>query len=124
MVVRTCLLISDDPDDHTEFSEAIYEISDDVVLLSVSHIRKATDLLASGKCVPEFILLNLAIPEFDPDGFFGILNDDPVFKRVQVIAYGEAVGIRSPRVQVMLDHDLSYSELKKSLGKVMGTAGR
>jgi hypothetical protein len=124
MVVRTCLLISDDPDDHIEFAEALYEISDDIVLVSVSDIRKAIDLLSLKKCVPEFILLNLTIPEFEPDVFFDALNDDPVFKYVQVIAYGEAGSIQPLRVQVMIDHDLSYSELKKALGAAIGLQGK
>jgi hypothetical protein len=120
MIVRTCLLISDDPDDHVEFSEALYDISDDTVLVTVSDIGKAIDLVAVKKCVPEFILLNVAIPEFRPDKFFDALNDDPALKNVQVITYGDGDPIHSPRITAFLDQDVSYSELKETLRRVIG----
>lgn len=119
MIVRTCLLISDDPDDHIDFSEALYEISDDCVLVSVSDIKKAVDLLTLKKCVPEFIFLNLGIPDFKAGKFFDALNDDPVLKDVQVLAYGESDPVHSPRIVAFLDSDLSYSELKEALRKAV-----
>jgi len=123
MVVKTCLLISDDPDDHIEFSEAINEISDEVVVVSVSDMRKAIDLLKLNKCLPDFVLLNLTIPEFDPDHFFGTLNEDPVFNHVQVVAFGEARTMPSPRIRATFGADMSYSELKNALRNILGTQG-
>ena len=119
MVVKTCLLISDDPDDHIDFSEAINEISDEVVVVSVSDMRKAIDLLKLTKCIPDFVLLNLTIPEFDPDVFFGTLNDDPVFNHVRVIAFGETLPVPSPRISAALGADISYSELKNALRNIL-----
>src|SRR5688572_17083107 len=120
MVVKTCLLISDDPDDHVEFSEALYEISDDTVLMTVSDISKAIDLLTLKKCVPEFIFLNINIPAFRPDTFFDTLHDDPILKEVQVIVYGDDRSIQSPRIATFLDSDISYSELKQRLKSIVG----
>jgi hypothetical protein len=119
MIVRTCLLISDDPDDQVEFSEALNDFADDTILVSVSDFKKALDFLTLRKCVPEFILLNLAIPDFRPDKFFDALTDDPLLKDVRVIAYGESEPVRSPRIAAFLDPDMSYSELKAALKKVL-----
>jgi hypothetical protein len=119
MVVRTCLLLSDDPDDHIEFSEALYEVSDDTVLVTVSDFKKAIDLLSLKKCIPEFVLLNLAIPDFKADKFFDTLNDDPDLKYVRVITYGEADTVHSPRITTFLQDDLSFSELKEALKKAI-----
>jgi hypothetical protein len=120
MIVRTCLLISDDPDDHIEFSEALYEVSDDAVLVTVSDFKKALDLLTLRKCIPEFVFLNLAIPAFEQREFFDALDDDSVLKNVKVITYGESPEIKSARVTAVLDPDLSYSQLKDFLRKYVG----
>jgi len=120
MIVRTCLLISDDPDDHIEFSEALYEISDDVVLVTVSDIKKALDLLGTRKCVPDFIFLNLGISGFDPKEFLKVLDDDSYLSNVKVVAYGECESSLSARVSSILDINASYSELKEALKKVIG----
>src|SRR5688500_13634794 len=89
MIVRTCLLISDDPDDHIEFSEALYEISDDTVLISVADLKKAMELLSLKRCIPEYIFLNIAMSGFNPDDLFSSM-DEPELKHIQVIAYGES----------------------------------
>jgi hypothetical protein len=122
MIVRTCLLISDDPDDHIEFSEALYDISDDTVLVMVSNPRKAVDLLALKRCIPEYIFLKIGINDFDPEILFETL-DDPDLRHVQVIACVEApefARFRNPRIAAFLDADASYSELKTFLARLMG----
>lgn len=125
MIVRTCLLISDDPDDHIEFSEALYEVSDDTVLISVADLKRAADLLALKKCVPEFIFLNLGMGELNPDGFIKLL-EDPELLRVQVIAYGDSANAFTAkgRISDFLESDVSYSELKSFLEKIMGGGHR
>lgn len=126
MIVRTCLLISDDPDDHTEFSEALYEISDNTVLLSISDPGKAIDLLALKKCVPECIFLNMGLGRFRPDEFFTALAD-PDLRHVRVVAYGEAADVFNPghpRISDVLGPDFSYSELKLFLQNLIGGEGK
>lgn len=118
MIIRTCLVISEDPDDHIEFSEALYEISDDIVVISVSDVRKAVDLLMLKRCIPDFIFLNGGIGDLEPDRFFGALNGEPLLKDVKVIAYGESMSLRSPRVTATIESDLSFSELKGALRRV------
>lgn len=116
MIVRTCLLISDDPDDHLEFSEALYEVSDDAVLIAVSDVQKAIDLLKHKKCVPEFIFLYLDIPAFEPDIFFEALQDDEQLAKVKIITYGtEEQVTHSPLITTFLNSDMNYSELKDAL---------
>ena len=116
MTVRTCLLISDDPDDHIEFSEALYELSDDIVLLIVSDVQKAVDLLKLRKCLPEYIFINMEIPGIDPDVFFSTLEADPVLEKVKVIGFGESGPfVSSPRFTAFLNSDMNYTELRKAL---------
>lgn len=114
MQVRTLLLISDDPDDHIEFSEALYEVSDDAVLMSVSDMKKALDLLALRKCVPEYIFLNVNIGEADLPGLRLVLQT-PELSKVAVIAYGEspeAKDLNDEQFRFVPDIHSSYSALK------------
>jgi len=119
MIVKTCLLISDDPDDHIEFSEALYELSNDTILVTVSDIRKAIDLLLLKRCVPEFIILNASVANFDADVFFTALDRELVLKDVKVIVYGEPIP-SSSRVVSVLEMELSFSQLKGALKQVLG----
>lgn len=121
MIVRTCLLVSDDPDDHIEFSEALSEISDETVVMSVSDPKKAIEVLLLKKCTPEYLLLNLAMADFSPESFFDALQGDSL-KSVLVIAYGEVMDINSvrhPRIDRFLDDGMSFSELKKALKAIV-----
>ena len=124
MIVKTCLLISDDPDDHVEFSEALYEISDEIVVVTVLDFRKAIDLLITKKCVPEFVVLNLGMSDFASDNFFAVLREDPSLKSVKLIAYGDGADLKhddSARINRFIDDGLPFSELKKELRALLAT---
>ena len=122
MIIKTCLLISDDPDDHIEFSEALYEVSNDAVLVTVSDMKKSIDLLLLQKCVPEFIFLNLSIADLDLKGLFHAL-DRPGLDGIQVVAYAEPADATEERHQGItsfLDINSSYSQLKTYLRELLG----
>ena len=121
MIVKTCLLVSDDPDDHIEFSEALSEISEDTVVMTISNPSKAIEVLLLKKCMPEYLVLNLGMSDFSPGGFFDALEGDSL-KSVTVIAYGEAMHpstVRHQRIDKFLDDGLSFSELKKALQAIV-----
>lgn len=119
MIVRTCLLISDDPDDHIEFSEALYDISDDAVLVAVSDARKALDLLRLRKCDPEFVFIQLGIAALDADAFFKVLEGEEHLRNLKVIAFGEGEPLTSSRFSAFFNSDMNFSELKKALRSIL-----
>ena len=122
MVVRTCLLVSDDPDDHIEFSEALYEISDDIVLVSVAHPEKALGLLALRQCFPSFIFLNLEMNGFQPDDFIKSIEENQDLDGIDLIAYGEYGDydkLKTRRVSAFINSDMSYTELRNFLQKIV-----
>ena len=123
MIVRTCLLISDDPDDHVEFSEALYAISDNAILMTVSDSQKAVDLLVLKKCIPEFLFLNLATPGLIANEFFNALARDTSLNNIHIIAFGDITAphnIDKSRIKTFLDDGMSFSELKNALKSVIG----
>lgn len=123
MIVRTCLLISDDPDDHVEFSEALYDISDDTILITVSDAHKAVDLLMLKKCIPEFLLLNLGTSGFIAKEFFSAIARDSTLSNIHIIAFGDTLdtqNIDKSRIKTFLDDGMSFSEIKKALKMIIG----
>jgi response regulator RpfG family c-di-GMP phosphodiesterase len=121
MVLRTCLLVSDDPDDHIMFTEVLYEISSDIVLMSVLDPLKALNLLSSGRHLPDYLILNLSDAEFITESFFAALEQHPGLERIPLIAYGDisqARTVRNGRISAFLDNDFTYSRLRSMLVKV------
>ena len=121
MALRTCLLISDDPDDHLEFSEAMYEVSNDTILISLVNARKAMDLLKANICVPDFIFFDLS-DGVHADVFLTAMQKNPIMENVPVIVYGdysEYERITTLGVAAYLNKDYSYSDLRAFLKKVL-----
>ncbi|MEX2234197.1 MAG: hypothetical protein WD824_18680 [Cyclobacteriaceae bacterium] len=124
MIVKTCLLVSDDPDDHIEFSEALYEISNDIVVISVTHPKKALDLLSMKKCRPDFIFVNLEMNGCSPDEFLTAIEKDHDLENIRLIAfgeYGEYDKIKTRRISCFMNNDISFSELRNFLAKVINS---
>lgn len=122
MKVKTCLLVSDDPDDHVQFAEACYEVSSDIVLLVVMDATKALELLASKRHIPDYLILDLALSSLNSDEFFKTLVESLDLKTVSLIAYGDfshLSRIQHDRVTAFVDYDFSYSRLRGILEKVV-----
>lgn len=122
MEIRTCLLISEDCDDQLEFSEALYEISSDTIMITVTHARKAMDLLQRKVHLPDFIFLDLSINEIHPDVFLTALKSDSDLEKIPIIAYGdysEFDQVTTEGITAFLERDYSYSDLRVFLMKVI-----
>ena len=122
MILRTCLLVSDDPDDHIEFSEALYEISDDIILVTVTHPGKAVNLLALRQCIPAYIFVNLEMNGFDPDDFLRAIDANPDLEGIELIAYGDYGDyqkLQTRRVTAFMNNQMNYTELRNFLKKVV-----
>jgi CheY-like chemotaxis protein len=125
MVLRTFLLVSDDPDDQLEFSEALYEVSSDTILINVAHAEKAMAFLDKKVCLPEYIILDLSVNGVDPNEFLTKLEKDPLLQRIPVIAYGDYSDfdkIKSNGISAFLNRDSSYSDLRVFLTRIVKQA--
>ena len=122
MSVRTCLLVSDDPDDHIEFTEALYGISDDVIVLIVPDPKRASDLVLSKRHIPDYLIVDLAMYGFSHDDFFATLQQDPDFGKIFILAYGDDAdyeNVKTKRFSAFLNRDATYSDLRTLLQKVL-----
>ena len=64
MTLKTCLLVTDDADDHQAFTEAFNEISANTVVLIVLDSQKALELLKAKVHSPDYLFLDLSFQLF------------------------------------------------------------
>ena len=123
MISRTCLLVSDDPDDYLELSEALYEVSGDIVLLNVADPQKALEFLEKKWCVPSHIFFNLEMHGLNCDKFLNAVEQNPQLESSAVIAYGDYSRygkLKTTRITAFLDSASSYSEVRQFMEKIAG----
>ena len=122
MIVKTCLLVSDDPDDQVEFTEALSEISDELIAIVLSDPKRAADLVLSKRHIPDYMIVDLSVDGFAHDDFFSRLASDRDFDEMVVIAFGddfEYEGVKSGKVSAFLERDSAYSDMRKFLRRVI-----
>lgn len=122
MSVRTCLLVSDDPDDHIEFTEALYEIADDVVVLIVPDSKRAAQLVLSKRHIPDYLIVDLAMDAFGRDDFLSTLQQDPDLRKIYVLAYGDDAdyeNVKTKPFSVFLNRDATYSDIRTLLQTIL-----
>jgi DNA-binding NtrC family response regulator len=122
MTVRTCLLVSDDPDDHAEIAEALYEIAEDIVVFVVSDATRAANLVLSKRHIPDYFIVDLAVNGFTHDSFFSSLETDSDFEAMFVLAYGDLsdyAKITTDRISAFMERDTAYSDVREFLRRVL-----
>ena len=126
MTVKTCLLVTDDPDDHQAFSEALAEISDDAIVLNVLDSQKALKFLSTKRYAPDYIFLDLSMNGIRVNAFLNSIRADQQLVQIPTVLYGDrttldAIG-RYDDV-MFFDKDYEYSELKNFLSEFIRSRG-
>jgi len=118
MALKICLLVTDDPDDHQAFSEAISEIAEDTIVLIILDSQKTAKLLKSKTFVPHYIFLDLSMYNIRINSILSIIKDDAHLNTIQTIVYGEAQNfdkIQNRTELTFFNKEYEYSELQKFL---------
>jgi hypothetical protein len=112
------LLVSDDPDDHHAFTEAIGKMSDNLVVLIVIDALKAEKLLLSKVHLPEFLIIDISVDGFDVNTLLDSIQDDVVLSRIPTLTYGERSQfeqiVNRNSVMFFLEED-GFSKLQSNL---------
>lgn len=118
MTVKTCLLVTDDPDDHQAFSEAVSEISPTAIVLIVLSSEKAMELLRSKKLYPDYIFLDISMYGVKINSFLKMIKNDEDFKHTPTMAYGDVTDfgkVEHSDELTFFNKEYQYSELQNFL---------
>jgi hypothetical protein len=124
MQLKTCLLITDDPDDHQAFSEALSEISDNTILIVILDSKKASLLLREKKYTPDYIFVDLSMHGIHISEFMDGVSMGNAFKSIPTILYGEEEELKKvPQSygKPFFSKDYNYAELRSFLMEVLET---
>ena len=88
MTVKTCLLVTDDPDDHQTFSDAFADVSSDAVVLNVVDSSKAMELIRSHKHIPDFIIVDVSMHGMRINAFLKVIRADDLISQIPTVLYG------------------------------------
>jgi CheY-like chemotaxis protein len=122
MTLKTCLLVTDDADDHQAMSEALAVVSERTVLLNVIDSQKALLLLKEGNYLPDYIILDLSMHGIKVNSILKVIRNDRQERLTPVIVYGfEEIFLKIDQRDdlVFFNKDYSYTELLEFLRKVL-----
>jgi CheY-like chemotaxis protein len=122
MPLKTCLLVTDDPDDHQAFSEAISELSDNTILIVILDSKKALLLLREKKHVPDYIFVDLSMHGIHIAEFMNHVRLDSALNTIPTILYGEEdelAKIDNSYGAPFFSKDYNYAELRNFLRTVI-----
>lgn len=79
------MIVDDDPDDRLFFQEALNRIDPDYDILEADSGKSALDLLKKGGKPPDYLFLDIAMPEMDGKSFLKAFNANEKWKGTPVI---------------------------------------
>lgn len=125
MKVMTCLLITDDPDDHQSFSEAFAEVSEETIVLIVLDSQKALEMLRAKKHSPDFIFLDLSMHGIRINTFLKFIKtEDKNLQNLPVVVYGDVTEFYKMEFAsevTFFNKEYEYSELRDFLKEFFRT---
>ena len=112
-------MVSDDPDDHQLLSEAIKEVSENIILTIMMEDDHLFQVLAEEKIRPDFIVVDTAMKNTGKD-FMSRLSSSAKLKNIPVIIYTDntANTDHHPPDRV-LSKRLTYREMRSKLKTIL-----
>jgi CheY-like chemotaxis protein len=122
MQLKTCLLVTDDPDDHQAFSEALSEISENAILIVILDSKKAAMLLREKKHIPDHIFVDLSMHGIHIREFMNAARLDSALNTIPITLYGEEeelIKVENTFSAPFFSKDYNYVELRSFLQEVI-----
>lgn len=124
MNTRTCLLVTDDSDDHQAFSEAASEISESAIVLIILDSQKALQLLKTNTHQFDYIFLDLFMNGMRINSLLKVIQQELRLKS-KIIVYGDENGFESidnKEGLTFFEKEYEYSELKNFLKRFIDSS--
>lgn len=118
MALKKCLLVTDDPDDHIAFTDAITEHTRNAVVLVILDSQKALEFLIEKSLHPDYIFLDLSMHGIRINSFIKTLRADKAFAGIPTVLYGSQAnfaGVDDTSDVIFFDKEYTYSALKEFL---------
>ncbi len=118
MALQKCLLVTDDPDDHQAFTDALTEISDNAVVVVILDSHKALSLLLDKSFLPDYIFIDLSMAGIRINTFLKTLKHENDLKGIPTVLYGDNetfIDTGEYGALHYFDKAYEYSELKELL---------
>jgi hypothetical protein len=121
MPLKTCLLISSDPDDQDILSEALKELSDNIVLITCADGRQAQAFLFEGNITPDFLIIDISIDGLNAEGLLYKLKYIEKFTRIPTafISEHEPQILKDPGARIFFSRNNTYSSIKNILRQLI-----
>jgi CheY-like chemotaxis protein len=118
MALQKCLLVTDDPDDHQAFTDALTEISDNAVVVVILDSHKALNLILEKAFLPDYIFVDLSMTGIRINTFLKRLKQDQALSKIPIVLYGDQqnyVGVEEYESLLFFKKEYEFSELKNLL---------
>jgi hypothetical protein len=118
MSLKTCLLITDDPDDHHAFTEAIGKIYPSAVVLIVIDPAKALKLLMESYSLTDYLIIDLDTNGLEIKPFLDHIKNVMAVQHLPKCFYGEQETINrlsDEKGVTFFSKDYEYSDLQAAL---------
>lgn len=116
--IKTCLLVTDDSDDHHAITEAIEKISDNTVVLIVIDGQKALSTLVSRAHIPDFLIIDLSMDGLNINSLLGAIRAEVTLSRIPILTYGEPgeyASIHNREALMFFAKEYEFSKLQSVL---------
>lgn len=126
MNVKTCLLVSDDPDDHQAFSEAFSDVSREAIVLNVLDSVKALELLKAKKHIPDYFFIDISMHGIRINAFLKIIANDPAISKIPTVLFGhesDMLNVEGGDAYFFFNKEYGFTQLRNFLKEFVGHAG-
>jgi hypothetical protein len=116
--IKICLLVTDDPDDQLEFTEALDQVTNDILVLTIAASEKALYVVEENIIVPDYLFLNLTIEDLDSSAWATYLARH---SSVVTVTFGDVDFFQTLNKKTVhfLNHDFNFSQLRNFLTQLI-----
>ncbi len=118
-LLRTCLVVCDDPDDYQLFMEAIKEVSVDIIVLCYLEGSNLLQVLSQEVFAIDYLFVDLTLINLNSSSHVKELEKILYAKNIRTLFYGDKEPAFVYVQNIFMKKNASYSEIKATVKKIM-----